>query len=296
MALTEVRDQKLIAFMEGVTEGPRTDWEDCFEVLREDAPSLKLASMSGIGSVPVWDGSNDIDTTDINDRANVTIDYEKYALRVRLNKYDRKDVPGLEEGAARKLGFAVMNTMGAIAADRLADVYDITSTAGDGVELISNSHPLASGAVRDNRLASAFDRSAAMAAFALAGLWKSYHGQEEDFSGDEFKFFGSAEDATLYETFREVFGSSVSSSQMQVNAAQDFRVDPRGLIWQRLTNTGRWGIISKSRTPLVYWIREPAENTVDFVSSSRSMDMTVDFGIGTGIRPDPAGIIASRTD
>lgn len=294
MALTEVKDELLITFMEGITQAPRMDWEQAFEVRRDDIHSLKLASMSGIGAIPVWSGTGDLTPADFNDRFNTTITYEKYGIEGQLNKYDRMDVPGLEEGAVRKLGIAVGNTMGAIAADRLNDIFDVTTTAGDGVALCSDSHPTASGGVRDNLIASAFDRSAAMAALNLASLWTSYHGQEEDFSMDDFLFLGSPQDTTLRETFGEVFRSSVSSSQMQVNVAQDYNVSP--LIWQRFTNANRWALVSRQRTPLVYWIREAPENTLTVDSSSRQLKLGVDFGIGTGCRPDPVGIIGSKTD
>lgn len=294
MALTEVKDELLITFMEGISSVPRMDWEPCFEVRRDDIPSLKLASMSGIGAIPVWSGTGDLTPADFNDRANTSITYEKYGIEGQLNKYDRLDVPGLEAGAMAKMGVAVGNTMGAIAADRLNDIYNLTTTSGDGVALASDSHPLASGGFRDNLLASAFDRSAVMVAFNLASLWTSYHGQEEDFSEDNFIFLGSPLDSSLRETYREVFGSQLSSSQMQLNAALDAKVTP--LIWQRLSNANRWSLISRERTPLIYWIREAPENTITMSETSRQLKIGVDFGIGTGVRPDPVGIIASKTD
>ena len=290
MSLTQVRDTVVLPFMEGLT-APSEAWRQCFEVRTDDAPSVKLASYSGIGAIPEWDGSENISQADVNDRYNTTLSYTKYALQVRLNKYDLRDVPGLLENAVRKLGVAVANTYGSIGADRLADVYDVTSTAGDGVALISDSHPLASGGSRDNKLTSAFDRSAFMAAINLASLWVSYHGQEEDWSGDDLVMYGSPQDTTLRETVVEVFGSSVSSDQMQTNAAAGYNVSP--VIWSKLTDSTRWGIISRSRTPLVYWIRSGAEQSIDIDEDNRGTKITVDFAIGTQVKPDPVGIIGS---
>jgi len=175
MSLAEVRDTVVLPFMEGLTQ-PSEAWRQFFEVRTDDVAAVKLASYSGIGAVPQWDGSNDINTADVNDRFNTSLSYTKYALQVRLNKYDLRDIPGLLENAVRKLGVAVANTYGSIGADRLEDVYDSTSTSGDGVALVSDSHPLADGGTRDNKLTSAFDRTAFMAAINLASLWKSYHG------------------------------------------------------------------------------------------------------------------------
>lgn len=294
MALVEVKDQELITFMEGITSAPKMDWEQCFEVMRNDTPSMKLASMSGIGQIPVWDGRSDITPVDINDRFNTTVTYEKYALQARLNKFDVLDVPGIREGAFRKLGVAVGSTMGSIAADRLNDMWDATTTAGDGVSLISDSHPVATGGVRDCQLASAFDRSAAMTAFNLASLWTSYDGHEEDFSEDEFTFVGSPQDASLRETFGEVFDSQYSSSQMQSNQAARKRVTP--LIWQKITNANRWAFLSKTRKPLTYFIRLAPEQNLAVDQDNLGDKFTVAMGIGTGVRPDPVGVIGSRTD
>lgn len=294
MALVEVRDEQLITFMEGITSAPRMDWEGAFDVRREDVPSLKLASMSGIGDIPAWDGTSDLPTADVNDRYNTSITYEKYGLQVRLNVYDQADVPGLYEGAFRKLGIAVGSRMGTIAADRLNDVFDATTTAGDGVALCSDSHPVASGGVRDNLLTSAFDRSAAMAAFNLASLWTSYEGNEEDFSEDDFIFMGSPQDASLRETFGEVFQSQYSSSQMQANQALGKRVTP--LIWQKITDADRWAMFSTLRKPLVYWIRRAPEQSIAVDQDNLGTKFSVHMGIGTGVRPDPVGVIGSKTD
>jgi len=290
MALSEVKQTIVEPFMEGLSM-PNEGWREAFEVRTDDAPSVKLASMSGIGAIPVWDGSSDVDPADVNDRYNTTVSYTKYALQVRINKYDLKDVPGLLEGAVRKLGVAIANTYGQIAADRLSDVFDVTSTAGDGVALVDNSHPLASGGVRDNELASAFDRSSLMAAINLASLWKSYHGQEEDWSGDPMVLVGSPADTTFRETAFEVLGSAVSSDQMQVNAASGYNIN--SLVWAKLTDSTQWFLVSKLRSPLVYWIRSGAEQNIVVDEDNLGTKITVDFGIGTQVRPDPVGIIGS---
>ena len=290
MALSEVKQTLVEPFMEGLSM-PSEGWRQCFEVRTDDAASVKLASMSGVGAIPVWDGSSDLDTADVNDRFSSTISYTKYALQVRVNKYDQKDVPGLLEGAVRKLGVAIANTYGTIGADRLNDIFDVTSTAGDGVALISDSHTLASGANRDNKLTSAFDRTALMAALNLASLWKSYHGQEEDWSEDGMVLFGSPLDTTFRETANEVLRSTVSSDQMQVNSALGYDITP--MVWAKLDDSTRWGIISKSRTPLIYWIRSGAEQSIAVDEDNLGTKISVDFAIGTQVRPDPVGIIGS---
>lgn len=292
MSLSAVKQQFVKPFMEGL-QMPSEQWMGGFDVWKDDVPSQLLASMSGIGTVPQWDGTNDIDTADVNDRYSSTLTYTKYALQVRINEYDALDIPRIVGDAGQKLGVAIANTYGSIGADRLADVFDTTTTSGDGVALVSDSHPTASGASRDNKMTSSFDRTAYLAAVNLARLWVSYHNQEEDWSGDPKILYGSPSDTTFAETAFEVFGSQVSSSQMQANAA-GVNV-PEVALWAKLTDSTQWMLMSKLRKPLVYWIRRGAEGrtTVKVDEDNRCVKITTDFAIGTIAKPDPVGIIGS---
>jgi hypothetical protein len=290
MALTEVKQTFVRPFMEGLTQ-PDASWQNGFDVWTDDVASVKLASFSGIGAIPVWDGSNDYAQADVNDRYNTTITYTKYALQARLNKYDAKDVPRIVAEAGQKLGVAIANTYGSIAADRLADVFDATTTAGDGVALVSDSHPTASGGFRDNKMTSSFDRTAYMAAVNLASLWTSYHNLDEDWSGDPKILFGSPADTTFRETAAEVFGSAVSSDQMQVNAAASYR--PQVVLWSKLTDSTQWMLMSTLRKPLVFWVRSGAETNTVIDEDNGNIKISTDFAIGTIAKPDPIGIIGS---
>ena len=293
MALTEVLQTVVTAFMEGVT-APSEAWRQGFDVMTDDVAIKKLASFSGIGAITVWDGVNDLDVADVNDRLNQTLTYTEYGLQLRIPKRKAKDVPGLLEGGVRKLGVAVANTYGSIGASRMADIFASTTSAGDGVALISNSHTMASGALRDNLLGSNFDRSAFFGAINLAMLWPSYHGQEDAFHEDPMVFYGSPQASTLLETVGEVFTSAVSSDQMQTNMARGYNVTP--VIWPKLTVSTRAALVSTLRKPLVYWIRDDAEQGLAFNDEDNlNIKVNVDFAIATGCKPDPAGIIGFYT-
>ncbi len=292
MALTEVIQTIVEPYAEGLTQ-PSEAWRAGFDVMTDDVATKKLATFSGIGAIPVWDGVTDLDIADLNDRYNQTITYTEYGLQLRVPKRKQKDIPGLLEGGVRKLGVAVANTYGSIGAERLADVFDTTTSAGDGKALCANDHPTAAGGTRDNLIESACDRSGFLAGINLASLWTSYHGQEEDFSDDDFVLFGSPQDPTLRETWAEVFGSAVSSDQMQVNAAAGYRVER--VLWAKLSVSTRQMLISKSRKPLAYWIRDSAESGTIVDEDNLNTKVNVDFAIGTMAKPDPVGIIGFKT-
>ena len=290
MSITEAKQTFVRPFMEGLTQ-PDTSWTAGFDVWTDDVASIKLASLSGIGTVPTWDGSNDYPQTDINDRYNQTITYTKYALQVRINEFDAMDVPRIVADAGQKLGVAIANTYASVAATTLADVFDSTTTAGDGVALVSDSHPTASGALRDNKTTSAFDRTAWMADINLASLWVSYHNLDEDWSSDPMVMYGSPQDTTLRETAAEVFGSALSSDQMQVNAAASYR--PQVVIWPKLTDSTQWYMISKLRKPLVFWIRAGADSRTTIDEDNGNIKISTRFALGTIAKPDPVGIIGN---
>lgn len=293
MALTNVLQTVVTTFMEGVT-APSEAWRGGFDVMTDDVAIKKLASFSGIGAVPVWDGVSDLDVADLNDRFNQTLNYTEYGLQLRIPKRKAKDVPGLLEGGVRKLGVAVANTYGSIAAERMADIFDTTTSCGDGVALCDNTHTSASGAARDNRLATLADRSGFFGAINLAMLWTSYHGQEDAWADDPLIMFGSPADSTLVETWGEVFGSAVSSDQMQKNIASGY--DVQTVVWPKLTVSTRQMMFSRTRLPLVYWIRDDAEQGLAFDDEDNlNIKVNVDFAIATGCKPDPAGCIGFIT-
>lgn len=292
MALTEVVDRDLQAFAEGLVQ-PNSEWQQAFNVISIDTPSIKMANYSGVGAVPEWDDNtteNEMPTTTVSDLFTRTLSATWYALEVRVTKKQRKDVPGVEAGAMQALGVATMNTYATIAAGLVNNSFS-TTQAGDGVALINDSHPIAGGGTRDNALASAFDRTAFMAAINLASLWKSYQGHEFDFSNDGFYLFGSPQDSTIRESVAEVLGSVYSSSQMQVNAAAAYNTTP--IIWSRLTSAVRWWLSSKQYKPWNFWFRERAEENLEIDQSTRQTKISTNFAVGVQVNPDPTGVIGS---
>lgn len=292
MALVEVVDRELMAFAEGLVM-PNMEWQQAFNVFARDTPSIKMANYSGVGQIPEWgDGTteDEIPTTSMSDLFTRTLTATWYALQLRITKKQRKDVPGVVEGGWKALGVSTMNTYGTIAATLFNNSFG-TTQAGDGVALISDSHPIAGGGVRDNALASAFDRTAFMAAINLASVWKSYQGHEFDFSNDGFLLLGSPTDSTFRERAHEVLNSTVSSSQNQSNAAANYNTTP--IIWSRLSSSTRWWLQSKLYKVANFWIREGAEENLAKDQDTLQDKLSVNFAVGTQANPDPTGIIGS---
>jgi hypothetical protein len=220
-----------------------------------------------------------------------SLDYVKYGLQVRIPKLDAADVPGLVEQAARKLGIATDSTYGTIAAAKLNGAFSTTTTA-DGKALIADDHTKRSG-TRDNLTTSAFDRTALFTALALAANWESYEGLDYDLSELGWYLVYPGQSATLMETVPEVLGSSVSSSEMQINAAQSRNITP--VPWAKIdtTSSADWFLISKVEKPLVFWERQGPMQTLDIDEDNRSYKISVDFAVVCQCRPQPDGIFGS---
>lgn len=286
---TNVLQTSVTSYMEGLRMVPM-GWEQAYEVTNADVPSLRIASFSGVGELPVWSGDEDISTTVVSERGSKTLDYVQYALEVRIPKLNARDVPGLVEQAARKLGIAVASTRATVAAAKLNNAFGTTTTA-DGQALCSTAHTTRSGATRSNKLTSAFDRTALFAALSLATNWESYENLDYDIAELGWYLIWPTSNTTFRETVTEVLGSSYSSSEMQVNAAQGLNITPIG--WQKLTDSTHWHLISKAEKPLVLWDRIAPEETMTVDTSSRLIKITADSAMVAQCKPQPEGIIGS---
>lgn len=286
---TNVLQTSVVSYMEGLRAVP-DGWEQVYEVRSDDVPSLRIASISGVGELPTWSGDEDISTTTVSERGSKTLDYVQYALEVRIPKLNARDVPGLVEQAGRKLGFAVASTRGTVAAAKLNNAFGSTTTA-DGQALCSTAHTTRSGATRSNKLTSAFDRTALFAALNLARNWVSYENMDYDITDAGWFLVWPTSSSTFEETVTEVLGSAYSSSEMQTNAAAGRNITPIG--WKKLTDATHWHLISKFEKPMVLWDRIQPEQTLDVDTSSRLIKLTADSAMVAQCKPQPEGIIGS---
>lgn len=286
---TNVLQTSVVSYMEGLRFVPST-WEQAYEVMNNDVPSLRIASFSGIGEMPVWAGDEDISTAVVSERGSKTLDYVQYALEVRIPKLNARDVPGLVEQAGRKLGIAVASTRATVAAAKLNNAFGSTTTA-DGQALASTAHTTRSGATRSNKLTSAFDRTALFAAINLARNWVSYENLDYDIADLGWYLMYPASNTTFEETVTEVLGSQYSSSEMQVNAAQGRNITP--ISWHKLTDATHWHLMSKAEKALVLWDRIQPEETMTVDTSSRLIKITADSAMVSQCKPQPEGIISS---
>lgn len=286
---TNVLQTSVQSYVEGLRAVPDA-WEQAYEVLSDDVPSLRIASISGVGELPTWAGDEDLPTATISERGSETLDYLQYGLEVRIPKLNARDVPGLVEQAARKLGIATASTRGTLASAVLNNAFGSITTA-DGQALVSDSHTTRSGASRDNKLTSAFDRTALFAAISLARNWESYENLDYDLGDMGWHLVYPFASTTFEETVGEVLGSQYSSSEMQGNQALGRNITPIG--WAKISDSTYWFLISKVEKPIVVWDRTQPEETMTVDSTSRLIKIGVDIALVAKNKPQPDGIIGS---
>ena len=101
------------AFFDGIGDGAAAlaQMEKVVKIDRDDVASLKKAAMHGITTLAAWDGVSDPSNTSVSSTYQQTVTYNMYVLNVRLPSHDAMDVPNLVSESARKLGFAVSNSV-----------------------------------------------------------------------------------------------------------------------------------------------------------------------------------------
>lgn len=286
--LAELKSTYIEHYLQGTTMVPQ-GWKPMFQFRNDQTPVLKVAAYTGIGEPPAWDGSSDIDYTTAEDLGNTLLEGEDYAIQVRVKRRDTKYVSNIIADLGRRLGIAFESLDGTLAAAVLAGAFTTTVT-GDALSLIHDSHTKRTG-TRDNKLTTAFDRTAFFAMLALARAWEDYEGLDYDLGDLGWYLWYNHTTAGMEEDIGEVFGSAVSSSQNQVNMAARYGVTPVG--WAKLTDPTQWGMVSKAETPLIFWDEDPAESNTYIDADNLGTKITVSRAAKVGVRPTPDGIFGS---
>jgi len=167
----------------------------------EDVASLRLAALTGIPDPGTWASGDDLTVATVDSTGANTMDYAAYGVSVELNPMDIRDVPGLIDKCARKLGRSVTSKRANLAFASIASVF--TDATADGASVVATDHTMTSG-TRSNRGTSALDISAFQAAITAIRGWKNYQTQVMDWA-DQPKFL--IVPPALEQTARQILGS-----------------------------------------------------------------------------------------
>lgn len=264
-------------------------WRDAYAWRYDDVGSLKLNGVESISTVPQWDGGEDLPQVRVRDIGFKTVTYVQYGVQLRLRKLDVRHDPTLLPRVAQRLGRAVENTYGNVAAALLAGAFTTTTVVPGTKPLGSTDHPTALG-VRSNKLSSNGDLAAIFAAMTLARNWEDYDGGDLDIAEGGWNLLHPTT-AGLEQTFAQALGSAVTSDQNQVNTAGSYGITQ--IPWAKLPDTNDWHLLSKVVKALNMWEASPPEDETAVDADDRGTKISLDFALAGFAEVYPTGYIGS---
>lgn len=263
-------------------------WAQAYDYRRNDIADLRISPITGVSSIPKWLGG-DLPVQELEALTPQLVEYEKYGVQVRVDKYDAKDVPESTTTLPQRIGVATASTYAAKAAEVLAGAFSTSTTSVDGLALCATNHTTAIG-TRSNKLTTALDSAAIMAAIAMFRRWRDYQGLPRDVVAEGGFYLIIPPD--LEEAAGQALGSSVTSDQMQVNMAGSYGIDT--IVWNHLSDADNWFLVSKSGSPLIFWERSAPDLQVQIDEDSKAGKYSLDFAISSAVSALPDGIVGSE--
>ena len=233
----------------------------------EDVASLRLAALTGIPDPGTWASGADLTVATVDSTGANTIQYDAYGVSVELNPMDIRDIPGLINKAAKKLGRSVTSKRANLAFSSIAAVF--TDTIADTHPVCSGNHTMTSG-TRSNKGSTALDMAAFQVAITAIRGWKNYQTQVMDWA-DPPKFLVIP--PALEETARQILGSPYQLTSPVGTEAEGYTTPSQGLInTSGLYNTrivinpyasddSDWILVADPSfgNPLNFWDRAPVK-------------------------------------
>jgi hypothetical protein len=284
---TNVKQTVVERFFEGLFSVSE-QWAQAYDYRRNDIADLRISPITGVSSIPNWNGG-DLPVQELEALTPQLVQYEKFGLQVRVDKYDAKDVPESTTTLPQRIGVATASTYAAKAAEVLAGAFSTSTTSVDGLALCATNHVTKIG-TRSNKLTTGLDSAAIMAAIAMFRRWRDYQGLPRDVVAEGGFYLIIPPD--LEEAAGQALGSSVTSDQMQVNMAGSYGIDT--IVWNHLTDADNWFLVSKAGSPLIFWERSAPDLQVQIDEDSKAGKYSLDFAISSAVSALPDGIVGSE--
>jgi hypothetical protein len=293
MALTNfstsnVKEIVIDRFFEGL-HSVSERWLSAYDYRTDDIASLRVSPISGVGEIPSWNGDADLDIVGVEALDPQAVDYAKFGVQVRVDKYSAMDVPEAVSSLPQRIGVATASTYAAKGAEVLANAFTSATTSYDGLALVSDSHTVKGGGTRSNKLTSALDSTAIMAAIAMFRKWVDYQGLKMDVV--EMGGFYLVVPPDLENAAGQALGSEFTSAALQVNMASSYGIET--IVWNQLADTNNWFLVSKAMSPLIFWERSAPDLAISIDPDNKAGKYSLDFAIKSSAGPLPDGIVGA---
>ena len=213
LSTSNVKAIAVRSFFEGMLQADDSVITRVMTYHNEDVASLRLAALTGIPDPGTWASGADLTVATLDSTGANTMDYAAYGVSVEMNPFDIRDIPGLVEKAARKLGRSVTSKRANLAFTNIAAVF--TDTVADTKAVCASDHTMTSG-TRSNVGSTALDISSFQAAITAIRGWKNYQTQVMDWA-DQPKFL--IVPPALEQTARQILGSPFTLTTVTTSGA-----------------------------------------------------------------------------
>ena len=275
------------SFFEGMIQ-PDDSWSKIVDFRTDDVAALNISALTGVPTPGSWDGTSDLTGSQVvatGSTGKNSHTYTVYAQACDVNRYDILDVPNILQQFSRKQGLSVASLYAEQVWSTLGGAF-ATATTADGAYLCSAAH-LTTGANRSNLGSSALDRSSFLAGIQALREHVNYQGQVYDLA--QYKKY-LVVPAELEEVALQIVGSSVSSSEMQINTAGLYNTEV--IVAPYLTDANDWFLIvdPSVEAPLTFWQRQAPRYQVIQDQDNLKMRLIFDGAISCAASAQPDGI------
>lgn len=285
ISFDNLKERILLRTMEGLS-AVDDQWTKVFRIHQLDAAGLRIASMEGIGDLQTWDGTSSITTASIDSMGAKDISYLAKAIQCTVPYLTERDVPGIVEDAARKIGVSVASTQASQAYTAMNQAFGSLTTA-DGKALYATDHTTTSG-TRSNLGTSALSTTAVMAAVTALNQWVNFQDQKFPQAMNGEKLYLCV-NPSLYATATQIAQSQFTSDQLQVNAARGLNIE---VIQSPHLGALDWHLVvdpSVNSGPFVAFDRMPLEVVTTRDQDTKTLKITATYAMGVSAHPDPTG-------
>ena len=245
------------AFFNGIGDAGAAlaQMEKAVTIARDDVASLRKAAMGGITALKAWDGISDPSTgtstlVSVDATHSQVVTYSTYLLNVRLPSLDAADVPNLVQESARKLGFAVSNTVVTQGLTQLDGVF--STDAADGSPPVAGplGHSLRSGNF-PNKETSTLDAAGLAGAIALLRAFQDHEGSVFDAA---LGMMALVVPPALERAAQELVLPAFSGDSLSANYFAGYNIQT--VVNPHATSDVNWCLIPMAQTPVHLWLRE----------------------------------------
>tara|TARA_R100000808_G_scaffold8267_1_gene23510 strand:+ start:4306 stop:5214 length:909 start_codon:yes stop_codon:yes gene_type:complete len=249
-------------FFEGMLQADDSVITKVMTYHNEDVASLRLAALTGIPDPGTWPSGDDLTVATVDSTGANTMQYDAYGVSVELNPMDIRDIPGLINKAAKKLGRSVTSKRANLAFSSIAAVF--TETIADTHPVCSGNHTMTSG-TRSNKGSTNLDMAAFQVAITAIRGWQNYQTQIMDWA-DQPKFL--IVPPALEETARQILGSPYQLTTVDTSGAPaQGLINTSGLYNTQIvinpyaSDDNDWILVADPSfgNPLNFWDRAPVK-------------------------------------